>query len=68
MIKTQLQYILVAKKQNASARCYIYRLYTEVEVYMGTWIPRAKPEESKLTYAPKTKVYNRFNSLVPKLF
>ena len=27
---------------------------------MGIWILRAKPEESKFTYALKTEVYNRF--------
>ena len=26
-------------------------------MYMGIWKPRAKPEESKFTYAPKTEVY-----------
>ena len=47
---------------------FIRRLYTEVEVYMGIWIPRAKPEESKFTHALKTEVYNRLklnSTLVP---
>ena len=30
-------------------------------MYVGIWIPRAKPEESKFTYAPKTEIYNRLN-------
>ena len=27
-------------------------------MYMRIWIPRAKPEESKFTYAQKIEVYN----------
>ena len=30
----------------------LHWLYTELEVYMGIWTQRAKPEESKFTYTP----------------
>ena len=37
------------------------RLNTEVEVYMGIWTPRAKPEVCKFTYTPTTRCLTYLN-------
>ena len=37
------------------------KLYIELEVYMGIWTPRAKPEESKFTYTPTTRCITDLN-------